>query len=369
MVEQKLNKAIYHDIMGQKVKNFLSVRAKQFEQSTKNQIEIDTDEIKDICIAISPFIEEEISYKFIRTEPVIHMKLKGHDVLIYGNETALLVEIKETILPDNSISNINDFVEKSKSISNTEKRNIEVLGKELSILEFLERLVGSKINKLEFILASERAKSLDVNEKAQKLVINFYLWLLSEKSNKAHIVEEVIRGIPNSESFYHSDKSLSEYIRFLSKNGCKYKESVSFLYSSSNDLKAINITIPLLYKAKEFDYNIWCKIFHYDILNWFDVEKETIYKHYIDYGLSCGFIICVENRNNKLLDKYKIISRAIKTSLVRQEIISKIVKNKVNDILKSNIEKLKEEARKETLKKQLGTKTLSDFMGGNSNDN
>jgi hypothetical protein len=111
------------------------------------------------------------------------------------------------------------------------------------------------------------------------------------------------------------------------------------MYTSSKYLKATKMSIPL--SRKIFDYENWKIIFEVDLYGWHSFEKEIAYKNYVNYGLECNFIKLVRDNGDILKNEYKISSICTKASLLEKDIIRKILKREIKELLGEKVPSIK----------------------------
>ncbi|MBS3074873.1 DUF1024 family protein [Candidatus Pacearchaeota archaeon] len=353
-------------ILKKKVDDMRAKLSKEYEGSIHSQIAVNRSEINDIGIIIFAFNSNDSPIKFVRTEPLFFFKEKNFDILLYGNKNIILISVKEGVSAHNAISIMNGLKEYSKEVVENIEITNTIEGRRMRILDFYKSLVGDIIDK-EFVLATQKPCVTEITSKAKEIKYNLFLWALKEKDDKIFITPEIIKG--DDDTFFgHKDKDLRAYLKELKERGRSYNNPLNFLISSSKYLKSIEMSIPLSMK-KDFNYEEWNDLFNIDLMNWHLVEKETVYKNYINYGLNCKFIKCNEDRGNILQNKYSIISMYSKAPMIEKDIINKMIRVEMGEKIKIAIPQLKNNALSEVLSKKAEERgeTLKKFLTATDN--
>ncbi|ODS36171.1 MAG: hypothetical protein A7315_14325 [Candidatus Altiarchaeales archaeon WOR_SM1_79] len=351
-------------ILKKEIKTLSDKLKKEIGGGIKNQIETDKNEIKDISIIVCAFDNEKSPFDYIRTEPLFFFKEKNFDVLLYGKNTIVLIDVKE-FLTTNILAKISNHKKYCEMVNGNIEITNTIDDKKMKILDYFQSVVNDKISGKEFVMATQKPHTQLVISKAKEAKHNFCLWNLLEKENKIFIINEVIQGDEDIEFFGHRDRDLGRYLKKLSNKGEVYNDPLTFINSSSRYLKSINISIPLFNLAKNgFNYEQWCEIFKTDLMNWHEEEKQIVYKNYIEYGINCNFIKCIDDKDDIFINTYSIISRYSKTDLLENNILSKIVGFEVNKRIEEYKPKLEKQIKSELLteqSKEKGYLSLTDF--------
>jgi len=355
----KENKKKYKKILEKKKIELEETLTKQLDGSIKNQIEVNKDEIKDIGIIVCAFDNQKAPLNFIRTEPLFSFKEKNFDVLLYGKKTMILVSVKDSLV-SNPVSKIKELKQYSQQVEDNIEISNPIEDKKMKILEYFQTIIKKNIDFKEYVLSSQKVHIDTIRKSAISEEYNFCLWQLLEKNAKLFLIYYCINGKEDEKKFVgHRDSELREYLHKLSSQGEVYTDPLTFIYSSSRYLKAISISIPLfMIENNDFDYIKWCKRFKTDLMNWHEEEKETIFRNYIEYGIRCKFIRCIEDKKDIFLNRYSIISRHSKTALLQRDLISKIVKCEVCEEIKKEFPKLKKQIISDLLIEQAKEKKI-----------
>lgn len=363
------NQKKYKKILKRRKDNIISKNLKEFKGSITNEISKNQEEIKDAGIIVCAFNDKNTPIRYIRTEPLIYFKEKNFDILLYGNKTIVLISIKGMI-SDNALSQINSLKDYSQEVLNNVDITNTIENKKMKILDYYKQLVNGEINEKEFVLSTHRCVVTKVLEKSKTAGFSFCLWELSEKNNKIYIANNVIK-CDNSRGFVgHRNGKLNKYLSSLFSKGKAYSSPLTFIFSSSRYWKAINMSIPLFKKTKNyFDYKDWCKIFENDLMNWHEIEKEKVYEKYIEYGISCKFIKCKKDDGDVFKNKFSISSRYSSTSSLENDLLDKIIRYEVGIVIQDILPRTEKEIVSELLSQQTresGNTVIQDFPNRNS---
>lgn len=289
---------------------------KHFEEHLSEiatQIDDDDDELHDIDIIVSSFLEvDDTEYTFVRTEPLIHEQEKNFDVLLASRKKgiAVLCEVERSLI-DHLPSKLSKFAGKCEVISSGIAGTVD-------INDYFEEVIGEVPTAHDFVLASQVVSDEELREKCEDQGLNLIAWDMASHGPTCRIRSFTVKENPTASFDGHEDPDLEEYISRYLKGGVPKQDFINFMYSSSRYLKLERMALVLVNRHhrkghETFVYEDWKRLFgrdDVDLYNYLEEEKQTLYSNFIDYGIECGVIELEEDNDDRFENEYRIKSRA-----------------------------------------------------------
>jgi len=363
-----------------KKKNIIRQRYQEKLNAQKEQIEIKNRDnhlpsLKVVDFCVIPFTDKKYDYAFFRTEPFYSNEKPNFDVLLKkrGDKKAVLIECKHS-LRGRIARELRDFEE---SIEEFEK-NVEITdmaGNTANVKDFVAAYGTSKITKnsgrnwdFEYALASEWCDREEIqNAVKDNGIRSFCLWRIQKDSIKPKfgIRYSSIKGRNGGNYIGHRDATLKSILNDLWDHGYKISPSHNLIdFTIATDIDYIVYTVLFTFWGKNefnFDYQKFCDIFEFSMLNYFEGEKKFIFKNLIEKCLECKLAEKAIDRGNIFKNSYYIKTLYTKDeNKYKNELIEKLAKSKVRRPSKQEIEEISLGLLKEMIRKR-GDKTLGDY--------
>lgn len=286
----------------------------QHKGDIKNRIKSDESELSDFNVVVSCFLEHDTtSYRFIRTEPLIHSKEKNFDLLVSSPEKgiAVLVEIERTLL-DRLPSKLSRF-EGKMDVVRSNGDDVEV-----DVDRYMEDVINTTPEMFDFVLSSQHLSPNDLEEEARDRGLNFVAWLLASHGSECRIKDFTIKESEEAPFDGHADDELSSYIDSVLSSAVEKQDYLSFTHTSSKYAKLKHMAIALVNRYQRgaedptWDYEDWRQLFEseVDLQNYLEDEKRTIFENFVEYGMNCGAVGKEEDMGGTFTNRYKIKSNA-----------------------------------------------------------
>lgn len=331
----------------------------------ENQIKSDESELSDFNVVVSCFLgHDTTSYRFIRTEPLIHLKEKNFDVLIAAPEKniVVLVEIERTLL-NRLPSKLSRFEGKMDVVQSD--------GEDVDVDSYLEQIINTTPEAFDFVLSSQFLDSSDLENEAQNRGLNFVAWLLASQGNECRVQNFTIKERKEAPFDGHTDGELDRYIDTVLASAVEKVDYLSFTHSSSKYVKLRDMAIPLVNRYQReaedptWDYEDWRRLFgsEVDLQNYLEDEKRTIFENFVGYGMDCGAVGKEEDLGGKFTNRYKIKTQATKSQeILVDELMQKMAEHRMQGDFKAALNEEKNRIVTELERDHAtGGYTLDDF--------
>jgi len=331
----------------------------KFLENIENQIEEDKKALDDVNIIVSHFTIDGSPYEYLRTEPLAFYKIKNFDVSIFSPRKNIIVLIEiEKNLSSSIQSKMSEFQSMCEMTANN--RTID----STTIFDYFSAIVRTTqltAQNFDFVLASPILDRRIIQDNAENMELNLNIWDLNKSGTTCTIMCSMIKSSKTAIFNGLKDQELVEYLKDCVRNRIKFSQVINFIFTTSNYLKAINITVPIILRIQNkkdfFVYEDWEELFKMDLTNYNKEEKVTIFTNYIDFGKRCQFI---EERGN---GKYRIRTRYTRDiDKLQDDIKERIILIETAEPINNELQKIRSEIILQwSRKKYTGGKTLFDF--------
>ncbi|MDD5778667.1 MAG: hypothetical protein PHU95_04390 [Candidatus Thermoplasmatota archaeon] len=266
---------------------------------------------------IFPFAFENIDcdYAFSRTEPFFSEKKPNFDVLLKhkNQDRAILIECKHNLKAKAS-KEINEF-NKNRDLFENNTEITDKAGNRANVKDFIASYGRKRIVKnsgdgwsFEYVLASEICDKEEIQPIAKDNNIDgFCLWRPQLSRNKLHIKYSIIEG--NTPGFIGHKNGIASKLNRLWSKGCdkNYQQLIDFTLATNLDFMVYSVLLTFWgKKVIEFDYNQFKTTFRLSIQNYYEKEKQFIFKNFVDKCLYCKLIEIKDNKDNIYKNIYQI---------------------------------------------------------------
>lgn len=340
--------------LSKKEKRIVKKRLKEYKRRIKKeQIDIITEKISEeensihiVNTCFQPFESSNKSqFVFYRTDPLYLSQVVNFDIALCSANfnTICLVECKSS-LGKGLVSEVKKLQEKIDFI---EKNNIvNIDGKKIRIKEYFAKNRGLKKPNFYYVLASEivglrtpSKKNSIYNSIVKESEYPFDIWLCTWVFKGIKITRNPIP------SKYDKEKriSIQDLTDYLNKTHSSAGNTIQICLSSNKYYIAVQSCINLK-NFESFKFNNFLTSFSIDLKDYEEFEKKYLFEQFINFGNECNFLKIVENKKDIFTSSYAIINRRMKPKKLRENIISKMADQKIDNDpeIKNIIKKEKE---------------------------